>query len=56
MPISRTEGYFENPLYHFLENFALSVGFKMKTLRKSVFEFTNSTFAVQITERSSDLF
>ena len=31
MPISQTEGYFENP-------YVLSVGFKMKTLRKSVFK------------------
>ena len=39
MPISQTEGYFQNPLYHFFRSiYALSVGFKMKPLRKSVFK------------------
>ena len=36
MPISQTEGYFINPLYHFLEqSMHILVGFKMKQLRQS---------------------
>ena len=39
MPISQTEGYFENPNYRFLEELIpFQFGLRMKTLRKSVFE------------------
>ena len=38
MPISKTEGYIENLLYRFLQEPMLSVGFKMKPLRKSIFQ------------------
>ena len=36
MPISQTEGYFEKPF--FIRTYAFPVGFKMKTLRKSIFQ------------------
>ena len=36
MPISQTDGNFENPYYRFFRRiYALSVGFKMKTLKKA---------------------
>ena len=37
MPISQTVDYFEDPLYRFLEESMLSLGFGMKPQRQSVF-------------------
>ena len=60
MPISQTEGYSENPQYRFLETYAVSVGFKMKTLEEKAFlnvkTKTNSSFAVKVPERSNHSF
>ena len=38
MPISQTEGYFEFPKTVFRRTYALSAGFKMKTLKKKCFQ------------------
>ena len=60
MPISQTEAYFENLLCRFFRRtYALSVGFKMKTLRRAfsnVKTKTNSSFAGRVTERSNHSF
>ena len=60
MPISQTEGYFENPYCHFFRRtYAFTVGCKMKTLRKIVLNVkikTNLSFAVKVTERSNHSF
>ena len=54
MPISCTESYFEKLWYGFLEEpVPLSVGFKMKPLKKSVFlckTKTNSNHLVQTSD------
>ena len=53
MPISQTEGYFENPYYRFLEE-------PMLFLRKSVFPSvkakTNPDFVVKLAERNNHSF
>ena len=60
MPISETEGYFENPLYRFLVvNIVFLLALKWKLLEKAfsnVKTKTNSSFAVKVTERSNHLF
>ena len=60
MPISQTEGYFENPQYHFLEELMLfPLALKWKLYEKAfsnVKTKTNSIFAVKVTERSNHPF
>ena len=53
VPISQTEGYFENPLVPFFRGtYALSAGFKMKSQKafSSVKTKTNPNFAVKLAE------
>ena len=59
MPISQTEGYFKNPSNVFRRIYAPSVGFKIKTLKKSfssVKTKTNPNFAVKLAESSNHSF
>ena len=54
MLIYQTEGHFENPLFR--KMYALSVGFKMKPLRKSVSQSQtkpNLNFDRKLAERSN---
>ena len=62
MPISPTEGYFENPKYRFLEEPMLFFGLKMKPLRKKCFPvlrpkvLTNRNVDVKLAEKNNHPF
>ena len=60
MPISQTEGYFENPYYRFLEELMLFLLAWKWNLYEKAFSSaktkTNPTFAVKLAERSNHPF